>query len=160
MTTKTIILSTTLVGLLALVGCPKHQPPQVPVGPCDPELARIESATYDDAAKEAIRGFLTCYEQNATPPPTGLKIEVMEAIEANPYPAVRRAADAIVDWFFERKSLKDLPGNDAELELYLEMADDQALSARAEGDMKLAKAIQGQIERLKKLQSQLAKLRR
>lgn len=136
----------TFLLLSALTGC-FHKPARaaLPPEPCQAELDAVQDATWDDAARKAVRGYLTCVV-DAEARVKDVPGHVEMALKRNPYPATRRAD--IHGHFFDRELMKELPGSPAALPLAVELLEDQALALTAMGELDLAQAARGRAARL------------
>lgn len=135
------------------LGCAATQPrveSTATPGPCDHRLAEVEMAAYDDTAREAVRGFLYCCSVQEGRPDPDLDRRVETALKGGQR-SERFDPDAVVDWFFDRARLRDLPVSNSALDQYRDQLGDQALAARAQGDLEMAGAIEQRATKLTKL---------
>jgi hypothetical protein len=155
---------TLALGAISLTGCGAWR--QAPVsdygyeepysdyaatGPCDGPLERVSQATYGGQAEVELRKWLHCLAESQSPPPVDLRGAVSEQLERNPFPAIARDRQAILDRFFEKDQLKDLPANLREMDTYVMVLEDQALVARAQGDVDFADAARARAQRVRTL---------
>ncbi len=147
---KCVTMPVVAAALLA-TGCARQIKSTPPPPSCEVFGTAISDAPYVEAAQDAIREFLQCTVRSSSRPSLGIETEVVGAILDNPYPAVRRNAEKIVDRFFARGVLRVLPNSAEQLEAYLGVLSDQCLSARAQRDQELADAIAARRTRLGEL---------
>ena len=126
--------------------------------PCREHLDDVSVATSDAKATQDIREWLNCVASTDGPPPLNLKKQVAEVLALNPYPGTRRRSQQILAHFFDKKQLRNLPETRRRMESYIELLDDQALRARAEGDDKMAKAAEARAKSLTTLSGILTML--
>jgi len=119
--------------------------------PCVGALYQIEVATHGEQAEGATRAYLRCLVDSGTLPPVDLQMRVDDQLSRNPYPAVSRDRAAVLSRFFDRQQVKAMPGNLREMTAYVGTLEDQALSARAQGDEKLAEAAETRANRVRSL---------
>jgi hypothetical protein len=157
MTPRTIPTLAALLAILCQSACVR--PATAPVenwgGPPDPcawELAEIEHATFGDQANVAVRVYLTCLLDNEVRPPIDLESRVSEELMRNPYPATRRARNDVLSHFFDNTQMKEMPANIPEMYSYIALLEDQALAARAVGDVELAIAAEARATKIRTLQ--------
>jgi len=149
------------IPLLALTGCFSLRGPGPEVAaadyhgePCLAELEAIRHATFGEQARVALRYYMSCLVESGQPP-VDLEARVADALRRNPYPALGRERDAVLAGFFDRKRVKSLPGNLREMQDYIQLLEDQALAARAVGDVKLAEAAEARAAKVRGLFSVL-----
>ena len=123
-----------------------------PPDPCAWELTEIEHATFGDQANVAVRVYLTCLLDNEVRPPVDLEARVSEELMRNPYPATRRARNDVLDHFFDNSLMKQMPDSIPSMHEYTSLLEDQALAARAVGDVELARAAEGRATKIRTLQ--------
>ena len=80
-----------------------------------------------------------------------MRAEIRVALHANPYTGVVRSCDSIDRRFTNEQLVRELPESASELKRYLAVLEDQALVARAEGNVRRAAAIGMRVKRLQKL---------
>jgi len=153
-------LMLTLAAITVLPGCALSRAasePYEPAGqveydePCISALYQIEVATHGEQAEGATRAYLRCLVDSGNLPPVDLQMRVADQLSRNPYPAVARDRDAVLARFFDRQQVKAMPGNLREMTTYVGTLEDQALSARAQGDEKLASAAETRADRVRSL---------
>ena len=152
------LLTSLSLGMLSVTGCVKQRMPMayadsptVMSAPCSSELMEIQHATYGEQARVSVRVYLNCILDSEERPPTDLDLRVADQLKRNPYPATARDRDSVVGQFFDKDRLKDLPGSIPEMHSYVQLLEDQALAAKAQGDTKLAQAAEARAAKIEKI---------
>lgn len=149
-----------LVPLLLSLGCIAHagiHHPSEPVTfPCEAEQARIQAATYPDAALAAVRGYLGCVTKLPSVPP-GVPDTVRMELASNPYPDATGRVD-VWAWFFDTEALKPIPNSPAAMRTTVLRLRDEALARRAMGQDDIAQAAEARAQRFQQLLDLLEEL--
>ncbi len=148
-------LCTALVVLFA--GCATLRPQADPTiqaagapDPCSHRFADVQAAAYDDTARDAARAWLSCCAVQGDRPDPDLGGRLALGLSGGQR-SDRFDPDAVVAWFFDRGQLKAFPASGSDLERYRALLSDQALAARAQGDLEMARAIDARAAKLAKL---------
>jgi hypothetical protein len=128
--------------------------PEDPLAACDPRAEAITSAPNPVDARAATVAWLDCVVALRTPLPD-LRERLDGHLSANRFEGVRRQKNAIIDHFTDRAAMKEVPDSPANLQVWLDRAEHQALYHRASGDTPYADALNARAVRLQKLQALL-----